>query len=112
MWKNIKLEKVDDINKMVAEFEVSMHRVLPYGKMKVKIYESVKGSFTGYTDVKIKRKFDGESESCVGFGNNIDEALEDTIRYFLDIIKSDYPESDYPEGLTESEIEYMEYSDF
>ncbi|WPU24791.1 hypothetical protein RI049_08650 [Cedecea neteri] len=107
MWHDLKLERVGKIEKTVAEFTVWMSAVLPYAKMKVKIYEGQSGRYTGRTDLAIKRKFDGCPECAVGFGNSVEEALEDTIKYFNSILKTDGFDE-----LTEDDIEYSEYSDF
>ena len=102
MWHGLKLERVGKIEKTAAEFTVWMSTVLPYAKMKVKIYESQSGQYTG-----IKRKFDGSPESAIGHGNSIEEALEDTIKYFNEMLKIDGLDE-----LTEDDIEYSEWSDF
>lgn len=107
MWKNIEIKNVSAIEKTVAEFTIWMIGVLPYAKMKVKIYESKSGKYTGMTDLRIKRKFDGSPESAIGHGNSVEEALEDTIKYFNSMLKEDGLEQ-----LTEGDIEYSEYSDF
>ncbi|XWJ91309.1 hypothetical protein ACRARH_03500 [Phytobacter ursingii] len=107
MWQNIKIENVSKIEKTVAEFTVWMIGVLPYAKMKVKIYESQSGLYTGMTDLRIKRKFDGSPESAIGHGNSIEEALEDTIKYFNSMLKTDGIDE-----LIEGDIEYSEWSDF
>lgn len=107
MWHGLKLERVGKIERAVAEFTVWMSTVLPYAKMKVKIYESQSGKYTGMTDLRIKRKFDGSPESAIGHGNSVEEALEDTIKYFNSMLKEDGLEQ-----LTEDDIEYSEYSDF
>ena len=65
MWHDLKLEHVGRIEKTVAEFTVWMITVLPYAKMKVKIYEDDHGNYKGRTDLQIKRKFDGCPESAL-----------------------------------------------
>lgn len=112
MWHKLKIRKVEKIEKCVAEYQIWMHEILPYGKLRIKIYEEQDRTYTGFTDVRIRRKFDGEFEGGVGYGNSIEEALEDTINWFLKIAESDYPSDNYPNGLTEDDIEYAEYSDF
>lgn len=107
MWHNLKLEQLSGIEKTVAEFTVWMVGVVPYAKMKVKIYESQNVSYTGRTDLKIKRKSDGKPENAIGTGKTIDEALEDTINYFNSMLKEDVLNE-----LTEDDIEYAEYPDF
>lgn len=107
MWHHLKLEKVSKIEKTVAEFAVWMVGVVPYAKMKVKIYESQDGTYTGRTDLMIKRKLDGHPQYATGAGETIDEALEDTIHYFNSMLKEDGLNE-----LTEDDIEYAEYPDF
>ena len=107
MWHDLKLENVGAIEKTVAEFTIWMSSVLPYAKMKIKIYESRDGTYKGRTDLGIKRKFDGYPQCSVGFGNSIEEALEDTLKYFNVMLKEDGLDK-----LTEDDIEYCEYSDF
>ena len=80
--------------------------------LKIKIYEDQDKTYTGITDVRVRRKFDGEFEGGVGYGKSIEEALEDTIGWFLQVVDMDYPIADYPDGLTENDIEYVGYSDF
>ena len=107
MWKNIKMDNLSGIDKCVGEFDIWLVGILPCAKMKVKIFEGVDGKFTGYTGVKLKRIFDGDFESAVGYGNTIETALEDTIRYFLEMVSEDYPN-----GLNQEHIEYCDFSDF
>ncbi len=107
MWHNLKLENVGKIEKTVAEFIIWMIDILPYAKMKVKIYENQSGEYTGITDLRIKRKFDGSPESVIGYGSSIEEALEDTIKYFNTMLKEDGFDR-----LTEDNIENSESSDF
>lgn len=52
-----------------------MHTILPYGKMKIKIYKDADGIMTGITDVRIKRKFDGSFEGAIGYGKTIEEVI-------------------------------------
>ena len=112
MWHELEVEQVSKIRKCVGEFEVWMHQILPYGKMKIKIHEEQNKTYTGKTDICIKRKFDGQAECAVGFGESIEEALEETIIWFKKMVEEDYPTSEYPMGLEAEHIEYSEYSDF
>ena len=64
------------------------------------------------SDVKIIRKFDNNSEAAVGHGISVEAALRDTVNYFMQMVRMDYPEEVYPNGLLESDIEYVDYSDF
>ncbi|HBO21555.1 MULTISPECIES: hypothetical protein [Providencia] len=107
MWHDLNIKNVGRIEKTVAEFTITMIPILPYSKMKVKIYESQSGNFTGMTDLAIKRKFDGSPECAIGYGDTIEEALEDTILYFNKMLSQD----GFTE-LTEDDISYAEWSDF
>lgn len=112
MWRDINIKYVGAIEKCVAEFQIWLHDILPYGKMKIKIYERQDHIFFGYTDVRVIRKFDNSPEGAVGHGKSIEEALVDTIKYFIQIVEEDYPKSEYPNGLSDSDIQYVDYSDF
>ncbi|WP_140921495.1 hypothetical protein [Limnobaculum xujianqingii] len=107
MWRKLQLENVGSIDKVVAEFIIWMIPLLPYAKMKIKVYESQSGLYTGRTDLQIKRKFDGCPEGAIGNGETVEEALENTINYFNKMLKDDGFDE-----LTEDDIEYSEYSDF
>jgi len=106
MWKDIKIANISEIEKCVAEFDVSTVMLLPYARMRVKIFENKDGRYTGYTDVRIKNKLDGTPEGGIGYGKTIDEALEDTLNYFMALAK------DYEYHLEVSDIEYSDWSDF
>ncbi|MCA5014418.1 MULTISPECIES: hypothetical protein [unclassified Enterococcus] len=112
MWKDLELKDVQKIERVSAEFVIWMHAILPYGKMKIRIYEDQEGIFSGITDLHVKRKFDGDFEAAVGFGKTVEEALSETVRNFNKIIEQDYPKDQYPNGLSEDCIEYAEPSDF
>ena len=110
MWKDIKLKYDGKISRLADEFEITMPVVLPYNKMKVRIYEEANGRFTGRTDVMIIRK-NGSPESSFGYGVTVEEALEDTIRYFIQMAEEDYL-IDGTVRLGASDIRYAESSDF
>lgn len=57
-------------------------------------------------------KFDNAPEGAVGHGKTIDEELIDTLNYFIEIVKENYPIEKYPNGLLEENIVYSEFSDF
>ncbi|EPV8581668.1 hypothetical protein [Morganella morganii] len=107
MWHNLHITNVSSIEKTAAEFTITMISVLPYAKMKVKIYENQSCNFTGMTDLAIKRKFDGSPECAIGYGKTIEEALEDTLLYFNKMLNQDGFTK-----LTEDDISYSEWSDF
>lgn len=84
-WKNIKIQGIGNIEKCVGEFNISETLKTPYGKFKVKIYERQNGKYVGYTNLQIKDK-DGCAFAGVGHGETVEEALKDTIEYFLNMI--------------------------
>lgn len=107
MWKNINVDQVGNIEKMVGEFLIWMPELLPYAKMKIKIYENRDGKYTGYTDVRILRVYDKTPEGAVGFGNSVEVALEQTLKNFVEIAMLDYSGK-----LEDKDIEYSDWSDF
>lgn len=92
-WKEMKILGVVDIKKCVAEFQVSELKYTPWGYFKVKIYENNQGSFTGYTNLMLKDE-DNCSFGGVGHGDTIEAALEDTILYFIKMLREKHNLSD------------------
>ena len=43
MMNDLKIDGIDAIEKCVGEFQIRAQGILPYGKMKVKIYENKDG---------------------------------------------------------------------
>ena len=84
-WQNFEIKGIGNIEKCVGEFNIFETLNTPYGKFKIKIYERKNGKYVGYTNLQIKDK-DGCALAGVGHGETIDEALKDTIEYFLDMI--------------------------
>ena len=95
-WKSIKINGIAKIEKCVAEYEVTELEKTPYSKFKIKIYEDVENKFTGYTNLLIKDQT-GNVNGGIGYGNSIEEALEDTIIYFLKMLnaKEKWSENDF-----------------
>ncbi len=105
-WEDIRIEGISKIDRCVAEFDVWAIPTVPYAKFKVKVFMNVQGNYTGYTDLTIKSPLDGSPEGGIGFGLSIDEALEDTLKYFMDLVQKRGGK------LFEEDIEYVEPSDF
>lgn len=80
-WKTLRLDGIADIEKCVAEFNVKELNLTPYGKYKVAIFKKSNGKFVGYTNLMLKDE-DDCPYSGVGYGEDIESALVDTIRYF------------------------------
>ena len=103
-WKNLKIDGVARIDKCVAEFDVWELNLSPWGKFKVKIFEGSDGRYTGHTNLRLKSK-DGSPEGGVGFGSTVEEALNDTINYFLNMLRKH-------ENLNENDFESADPYDF
>lgn len=103
-WKKIKIEGIAKIERLVDEFEVWEFEKIPYGKFKVKIFESNDSKYIGRTNLmvidKSKDFFQG-----IGEGDTVQEALEDTIRYFYSLI-------DEVDNLTEESFRYVDAIEF
>lgn len=96
-WKNIKIDKINTIEKLISEFEVTALTLLEevfegdiihYGSFKVRIYEEQNtdsNHLVGYTNLKLKDSFGGY-EGAVGYGSTIEEALQDTIENFKALV--------------------------
>ncbi|WP_321383099.1 hypothetical protein [uncultured Enterococcus sp.] len=56
MWKDLKLNNVQKIEKVSAEFVIWMHSILPCGKMKIRINDILEQDYpteqypNGYTE--------------------------------------------------------------
>lgn len=103
-WQDIKIQGIARIEKLVAEFDVIELEKTPYAKFKVKIYESPDGTFTGYTNLRVKDGT-GDVSGGVGHGVTIEEALKDTVEYFLKILGE-------RESWAEDDFEYSDSFDF
>jgi hypothetical protein len=104
-WKEIKVEGIGSIEKVVAEFHIWSTEKIPYGKFKVKIFESQNGSFTGSPNIAVKSLEDDSPDWIGGMGTSIEEALEDTLKCFMDTLKG-------REDLTEEDFEWSAHEDY
>ena len=109
-WKELKIAGISNIEKVVAEFNIWSLEKIPYGKFKVKVIENKKGGFIGIPNVRIKNSSDGSIDGISGLGTSIDEALEDTLIYLMDLV-NDY-EKKYKRELTEEDFEWSSPEDF
>lgn len=103
-WKDIKIDGISSFKMLAAEFDVGEQSLTPYSKFKVKVYEKQDGTFIGYTNLMVK-----DEEGCpfpgVGFGITIEDALENTVRYFLVELKK-------KDNITENDFEVADPFDF
>ena len=104
-WKKVKIQGIAGIDKCVGEFEVWGVEKIPYPKFKVKVFDSSKGEkYTGYTNLSVIDKTEYYC-SAVGNGNTISEALEDTIKNFINSIND-------IKDINKNCFEYMDCCDF
>ena len=96
MWYDIKHEGVAKIEKLVAEYNISELNIIPCGKFKVKIYESMDHTDSGYTNILVADKM-GDFYCAVGCGKTEESALKDTISEFFKMVsrKTVWEEQDF-----------------
>lgn len=78
-WKNIKVDGIGSIERVVAEFNIYSNRT-PYGFFRIRIHEHQNGHLMGFTNIKIKSDFDSSPEGGSGNGATIYEAFKDIVR--------------------------------
>ena len=81
-----KYQGIVKIEKLVSEYNIWELHKIPYGKFKIKIYESSNHTYSGYTNLHIA---DGLGDYCcaVGHGKTEKTALEDTISEFFKMLE-------------------------
>ncbi len=104
-WKNIRIDGVAKIQKCVGEFLVYEIGRIPSTNFRVRVYEDQNGRFTGVTNLGIKSPLDGAPEFAAGSGKSVEEALEDTVKYFMS-------ELNKRTNLTEEDFEWADPDDF
>ncbi|WP_368907016.1 hypothetical protein, partial [Bacillus wiedmannii] len=105
-WTTINIKGIPTIEKCVAEFRIWEIGTIPSAKFKIKIYENQKGHFNGFTNLGIK--INNCPEFGVGSGKSIEEALENTIEYFMNEIN----EQKKLKELTDDDFEWAHPDDF
>lgn len=120
-WKNIKIDQINSIEKLVSEFDISalsffeeMYEddTIHYGSFKVRIYESQNDESThliGYTNLKLKDPLGGY-EGAVGYGKTVEDALQATINNFLKMI-TEYKQNK-KSGLNKEDFTIVSYDEF
>ena len=104
MSKNIRCEGIAKIEKLVGEYDIWELEKSPYGKFKIKIFQEKENLYVGYTNIHVIDE-SGSFEGAVGFGKTEEEALEDTIKEYLEKVS-------WKEHWEETDFQWAEYSDF
>lgn len=96
LWKTLQISGVAKIEKCVGEYNIWELNKSPYGKFKVKVFESADGKFTGYSNLQVVDST-GSFYCAVGRGMSISKALEDTVHQFFEMvsIKEVWEEKDF-----------------
>lgn len=87
-WKNLKIKRIPQIDKVLAEFEVSELEKTPWGKFRVKVIKQQDGRISAITNLMYIDETGGEIAG-IGDGKTIDEALEKCIKKFLSYLPED-----------------------
>lgn len=103
-WKKISITGIDNITKCVGEFEVWEFYHIPYAKFKVKIYEDRNGKLKGYSNLKVIDKI-GDYYQAIGYGNTIEETLENTVKYFMKLVSE-------VNEINENSFQYVNVTEF
>jgi hypothetical protein len=103
-WKKIRVKGVSKIEKVIAIFEIWAIEKVPYAKFKIKIIENNSGEYVGVPNIAVKNA-DGSPDWIGGFGSNSTEALEDTLKYFMESLND-------RDDLTEDDFEWAAPEDF
>jgi hypothetical protein len=81
-WRHLKVEGLGPVSRQVAVFQIGPPLThLPFACFKVKVIERPDGSYLGVPNVA-RRSVDGSPDWIAGLGPSIEEALEDTLRWF------------------------------
>jgi len=97
MQKNTEYLGIAKIEKIVAEYNVWDQHIKPHGKFKIKISQDIDSSFYwGHSNIQIMDG-NGSMEAAIGHGKTEEEALENTIMMFLELIgrKNEWEEKDF-----------------
>lgn len=120
-WKNVKITRINSIEKLVSEFDVSAFSLLgdlfdegeeiSYAGFKVRIYETQdeQNGFVSYMNLKIKET-DGGYEGAIGYGKTEQAALEDIINNFTSKIDDYKLEKNAP--ITQDDFSLANYDEF
>lgn len=104
-WKKLKVDGVPGIERCVAEFKISELAHIPFESVKVKIFNRDDNLFVGFINLRVNDPIEGYPEGGAGYGTTILEALEDTLKYFSELLEG-------REHLRHEDFEWWDPTDF
>jgi hypothetical protein len=102
------MEHVIRIDRVVAEFDVWFDNSIPFAKMRVKVLTREGGDFLAVSNLAIRNLTSRERDGIAGLGSSVEEAMNDLLSRFFDLVKENTPVS----GLTESDFDWSAAEDF
>ncbi|WP_152049221.1 hypothetical protein [Tautonia marina] len=82
-WRQLRVEGLGPVSRVTAVFQVGPPlAALPFASLKVKVVERADGSFLGVPNVAVLSP-DGSPDWVSGLGGTVEEALADTLRFFV-----------------------------
>lgn len=81
-WRDIEIEGVIRIDRVVDVFEIHVNFDFPISGLKIKVMETPHGEFFGFPNAAAKDS-DGDPDWVSGLGHSAAEALENTLKDFL-----------------------------
>jgi hypothetical protein len=94
-WQRLEIEVLGPVVRVAATFQIGPPlEWLPFPSFKVKVLERGDDSFLGVPNVSAKA-LDGSPQWTSGLGNTVEQALEDTLNYFVKSLddRRDLPEA-------------------
>lgn len=86
-WREIRIDGVARIDRVVGIFEITLAGKLPFVSFKIKVTEGAQGDFVAISNVWVKDQ-DGFAHGEAGLGPSLEKALEDCLTRFLAETKS------------------------
>lgn len=90
-WRALQIKGLGPVSRVAAVFQIGPPLAdLPFASFKAKVIERGDGSFVAVLNVA-RRGPDGHPDGMAGLGDSIDEALEDALRRFAEVVRIDPP---------------------
>ena len=81
-WKDVNLHGATFIERIVSVYQLGAPARLPIASFKIKVIERPGHGFLGVPNVAVKQN-DGSVDWVSGIGANEQEALDDTLKWFM-----------------------------